>query len=301
MQNTDSDGKSLSFQEIIKTWTERLIKAQIPKAEWSVNKIVAHILGKKDKQGVDMKSVPTETTLSKIEEMCGERLKGTPVPFILGQCDFLDMTLLMKQPVLIPRPETEEFAKIIIKEWPFDQEREVKVLEVGCGAGVLAVYILHKLPNVKCVAMDISKPSCELTMDNAKRYNLQDRIEVIHGDILTDSVVSELSQRGPYDVVLSNPPYLTTEEISELDNEIVQFEDHDALFGGNDGLDVVRKVIVESGKFFKDENSVILLKVGSWLTERIKTFLEERSDLRLSYTDKGSAGRVQFCQMKLIK
>ena len=301
MQNTVSDSKGSNLQEIVKSLTERLTDAEIPKAEWSLNHIVTSVLGKKDIKDVDMKSVPSESDLSKIEEMFGEKLKGKPVPYIVGEWDFLDITLKMREPVLIPRPETEEFTKIILKEWPFERDREVKLLEVGCGSGALAVYILHKLPNVKCVAMDISKPSCDLTLENAKRYNLQDRMEVTHGDIMIDEVVAELCRSGPYDVVLSNPPYLTTDEIGCLESEIVKFEDHDALYGGSDGLEVIRKIILESGKFLKDADSVIMMKVGAWTTDRIKKFLEEHSDLRLLYTDTGSAGRVAFCQMQLKK
>ncbi|XP_045166002.2 MTRF1L release factor glutamine methyltransferase-like isoform X2 [Mercenaria mercenaria] len=252
---------------------------------------------------VDMKTVLSEQILRSIDEMCSERLKRVPVQYIIGEWDFHDMTLEMRQPVLIPRPETEELASIIVDEWPLEREQEGTFLEIGCGTGALSLYILSKLPNVQCIAVDKSETACTLTLTNASRFNLQDRIQVIHGDIFKDQTISELSCNGPYNVLVSNPPYLTSDEMDTLEKEVAGYEDHGALHGGTDGLDIICRILAESCNLIKDKQSVLWLEVGLEQPEKIKKIVELHPEFMLSYikTIQDFTQRGRFCKLQLKK
>ncbi|XP_060602283.1 MTRF1L release factor glutamine methyltransferase-like [Ruditapes philippinarum] len=281
---------------LIQSWTERLARAEVPEANSSVNLIVAHALGKKMIHEVDMNIVPTEVSLKAIEDMISERLKRVPVQYIIGEWDFHDMTLEMKEPVLIPRPETEELAAMIVNQWPLSRDQTGRFLEIGCGTGALSMYILRQLPKVTCTAVDKNETACELTLRNASRYNLQHRIHVIHGDIRAGIV--KLMKPN---ITFLNISQTKTVSLINACKFIFSYEDHDALYGGTDGLDLVRKILTESGKLLKDKQSYVWLEVGLGHPEKIRRIVELQPKFMLSYKEtlKDFTGRGRFCKLQL--
>ncbi|XP_053384243.1 MTRF1L release factor glutamine methyltransferase-like isoform X2 [Mercenaria mercenaria] len=287
----------------IQVWKENLSLAGVqfagePDADSSVNLIVAHVLGSKMKNVTDMNFIPSECTQRKIEEMCKERMKRKPVQYIIGEWTFHDMTLEMRPPVFIPRRTTEDFASIIVNEWSLEHEQTGRFLEIGCGTGAVSLYILRKLPNVKCVVVDKNEIACKLTVANATRYNLEERIHVIHGDILQDRVISELSRCGPYNVLVSNPPSMSTDKMRSFGPEL-EYEDLDAIYAGTDGLDIIRRILAISHTLLYDNLSFVWLEMGE--PERIKGLLESHHEIRLSYmeTFKDFRGRDRCCKLQL--
>ena len=183
------------------------------------------------------------------EDMCSRRLKDRePVQYILGDWDFCDLTLLLRPPVLIPRPETEELVEHVLRA--HDGE-ELDYLDIGCGSGAIGLALLSQRRAAQCAAIDINPVAVQLANDNAARCGLAKRYtaELIEGGIVEYAAPSKQNASLPeedhrrFDVIVSNPPYIPAADMATLAPEVVAHEDEAALVGGDDGLDIVREVL----------------------------------------------------------
>ena len=148
-----------------------------------------------------------------------ERLKAhEPIQYILGKTNFMDLEFKVNSSVLIPRPETEELVRLMLKK-DFDGK---EILDIGTGSGCIAISLAKNLPNSKVSAMDISIDALEVAKENAKLNNVS--IEFIHADIF------EYQSDKKYDVIVSNPPYVTESEKLKLKKNVLGFEPELALF-----------------------------------------------------------------------
>ena len=148
-----------------------------------------------------------------------ERLKAhEPIQYILGKTNFMDLEFKVNSSVLIPRPETEELVRLMLKK-DFDGK---EILDIGTGSGCIAISLTKNLPNSKVSAMDISIDALEVAKENAKLNNVS--IEFIHADIF------EYQSDKKYDVIVSNPPYVTESEKLKLKKNVLGFEPELALF-----------------------------------------------------------------------
>lgn len=139
-----------------------------------------------------------------------------PVQYIIGQWDFRDLRLKMVPPVFIPRPETEELVELILQQ--VDITKKMKILEIGCGSGAISLSLLKSLPAVECIAIDQSKLACRLTMDNAQSLNLSQRLKIFKHKINSNTLPDEIGSN--FDLIVSNPPYVPTREMRQLEPEI---------------------------------------------------------------------------------
>jgi len=148
-----------------------------------------------------------------------ERLKThEPVQYILGKTTFMDLEFTVNNSVLIPRPETEELVRLMLKE---DLEGK-EILDIGTGSGCIAVSLAKNLPNAKVSALDISKDVLEVAKENARLNNVN--IEFIHADIF------EYQSDKKYDIIVSNPPYVTKSEKGLMKQNVLSYEPELALF-----------------------------------------------------------------------
>ena len=148
-----------------------------------------------------------------------ERLKThEPIQYILGKTNFLDLEFKVNSSVLIPRPETEELVRLMLKEDLDGKE----ILEIGTGSGCIAISLAKNLPNAKVSALDISIDALEVARENAKLNNVN--IEFIHADIF------EYQSDKKYDIIVSNPPYVTESEKMFMKQNVLSFEPESALF-----------------------------------------------------------------------
>lgn len=294
--------KQHTVSAICATWIERLSQKGIPDPEASVNLIVAHVHGKKMIHEVNTNAHLSPDLTRKINEMCMKRLERVPVQYIIGEWDFHDLTLEMRPPILIPRPETEELAAMIAEEWP-SKGGDGRFLEIGCGTGAISLYILSQLKQLSCVAVDKSSTACDLTKANASKLFLHDRISVLHGDITERSTICALSALVSFDVLVSNPPYITSVEMDALQPEVAKYEDEIALHGGEDGLDIIKHILSVAYSLLKPEHGLLWLEVGLHHPEMIRKLVEQSPELRLSYLKsiKDFSGRERFCCLGVRK
>ena len=148
-----------------------------------------------------------------------ERLKTQePIQYVLGKTNFMDLEFKVNSSVLIPRPETEELVRLMLKEDLDGKE----ILDIGTGSGCIAISLAKNLPNAKVSALDISSDALEVAIENAKLNNVS--IEFIHADIF------EYQSYKKYDIIVSNPPYVLESEKSFMKKNVLDFEPELALF-----------------------------------------------------------------------
>ena len=196
--------------------------------------------------GGDM--VLSKEQMAKLKIYVEKRSENMPVQYILGNWDFYGLTIECQEPVLIPRPETEELVeRILLAKVIPDGGR---ILDIGAGTGAIGVTLLHHLPGSTCEALDINEVAVTLANRNAasilgdneamKRYQCS---LTSFEDYAASSISAGGGGGGGFDVIVSNPPYIPSDEMEVLMPEVKDYEDHRALHGGDDGLDLVRHIL----------------------------------------------------------
>ncbi|XP_078455025.1 MTRF1L release factor glutamine methyltransferase isoform X2 [Lampetra planeri] len=241
----------------VRSWSRRFRAAGISEPWESAAYIVAHVLGAKTMASLGRavtRPIAAEAQ-AKVGELCRRRLTSMPVQYVIGQWDFMDLTLKMRPPVLIPRPETEELVSAVLDSSLVaagDQGGPSRVLDIGCGSGAISLAILSASPLASCVAVDKSADAVALARENAEDLGLQDRCSVVQLDITAAHAAEAVGALGPFDVLVSNPPYVFTGDMAALQPEIRSFEDPAALHGGEDGMDLIKVVLTLAAEVVKD-------------------------------------------------
>ncbi len=188
-----------------------------------------------------------------VDKLLARRLTREPLPYILGYREFYGMSLEVNPSVFIPRPETEILVDEAIRLAKQMPSRPLRIVEVGTGCGAIAVALASHLANVDIRATDISRQALTTAQANAERHGLRNRIEFMHCDLLSCFL-------GPIDMLIANPPYVSSAVIPSLEPEIRIFEPREALDGGDDGLSLIRRLLGEARRVLQG-NSVILLEM----------------------------------------
>lgn len=212
--------------------------------EWIVS-MVSDVKRSELKQN---QSLIRASKVDKINAYVKERISCRPLWYIVGNTEFYGFTLDVDERVLIPRPETEELVEHALK----DINENSEVLDLCTGSGAIAIAV-KKLTNAKVTAVDISDKAIELAKSNARKNNAE--IEFVLSDMFDG-----IGERK-FDVIISNPPYIRSDDIQTLDKEVKSFEPILALDGGNDGLDYYRKIFQNASKYLKN-CGVLYLECG---------------------------------------
>ncbi len=168
------------------------------------------------------------------------RAEGEPLQYITGEVGFRHVSLTVRPGVLIPRPETEVLVSEVIHHFKENAAPKSRIVDLCTGSGCIACSLAHELENVSVYATDISDEALLLAGENIAKLGLQDRVETFAGD-LGEAVPDEAF--GMLDAVCANPPYIPTALLHDLSREVVAFEPLEALNGGDDGLDLFRRIV----------------------------------------------------------
>ena len=188
----------------------------------------------------------TEEEKQFVEEIYKKLAAHIPAQYIIGHTEFFGMQLKVDERVLIPRPETEELVDLILSENP---EKNLKVLDIGTGSGAIALALAKNRPDWSVTAADISQDALELATENAKRQDLD--LTFIRTDCF-----SEISAK--YDIIVSNPPYISREDREEVGLNVLHSEPHLALFADEDGLAIYRRIAEDSRDYLNDGGKIYL-------------------------------------------
>lgn len=202
------------------------------------------------------KEVPEEL-LNRIVE---ERLRYKPLPYILGKVYFFKSAFYVEEGVFIPRGDTELLVEVFLN-LPI---REGFFLELGCGTGAISISILLERPLLKAVAVDISLRAIEIARKNAQLHGVEERLFLLRGDWYTP-----LSEKRLYQVIISNPPYISYKESLILPRDVLEYEPSEALFAGPKGTEFHERILAEAEKYLAP-GGFIIFELGYNQAQAIK-------------------------------
>ena len=190
-----------------------------------------------------------------------------PAQYIIGQADFYGMPLKVDERVLIPRPETEELVELILAENP---EANLSVLDIGTGSGAIALALAKNRQDWSVTAADISQDALDLASENAKNQKLNIFFK-------KSDCFAEISEK--YDIIVSNPPYISREDETEVGLNVLYSEPHLSLFADEDGLAIYRRIAEDAKDYLKDGGKIYLeigYKQGQSVPELFRKHLPEK-------------------------
>ena len=203
------------------------------------------------------------------EQVVQRRASGEPLQYITGAQDFFGLEFIVTRDVLIPRPETEllvESALDLIRRRPAPE-----ICDVGTGSGCIAVSLVHELPQALAVAVDISQAALHVAQQNAERHGVRDRITFLESDCFAG-----LPANTVFDLIASNPPYVSADALGGLQREVRDHEPRVALSLGPDGLSVIRRLLTDAPAFLKPQGYLVL-EIGFDQGEAVTRLVAEQS------------------------
>lgn len=181
----------------------------------------------------------TDTQRATMRNLVKRRAAAEPVAYLVGHREFFGLDFRVTKDILIPRPDTETLVVDAIEALkPLAVPR---VLDVGTGSGCIAISLAVNCPNAEVTAIDLSEPALRIAKENAEKHKVSGQIRWIHGDLFQSLQTGE-----QFDLIASNPPYIASAEIETLSADVRLYEPRSALDGGQDGLDVIRRLIAEA-------------------------------------------------------
>jgi len=204
-----------------------------------------------------------------ISSILKRRFFGEPVQYILGKAEFMGLEFKVTPDVLIPRPETEILVESVISIVHSSKFRVQSILDLGTGSGCIAVSLAKFISTAQITATDISQETLAIAKDNAILNKVEDRIKFIRSDLFSNYELCAMN----YELIISNPPYIPTEEIDKLQLE-VRHEPRAALDGGTDGLDFYRRIIQESPAYLK-QGGLLIMEMGFGQHRGIENMLKK--------------------------
>lgn len=209
---------------------------------------------------------------SRYDEVIARRASGYPSQYITGHQEFWGLDLVVTSAVLIPRPETEHIVEVVIEiARSADYRGEIrrpKLIDVGTGSGAIALALAKELRNADVHATDISDEALEVARANAVRLQLESRIRFTPSDVL-DSIPRD----GSFDFVVSNPPYVALSEADKVQDVVKKFEPKQAVFAGEHGLDVIRRLIPQAHDALRP-GGYLVMEIGYSMSEAVMAIMD---------------------------
>ncbi len=259
--------RTWTIREVLDWTTSDFVSRAIATPRLDAELLVAQALGI-DRVGLylDLNRPLVDDERAEIRALVGRRRDREPVAYILGYRDFYGRRFSVNSSVLIPRPDTETLIEHALACIP--EDAPFRVLDVGTGSGAIALTLAAERPLATVTGTDISEDSLAVASMNAEQLGLEDRVRLERVNLANES--------SEYDLVVSNPPYVTHGEIAELEPEVRDYEPALALEGGEDGLDVVR-ALFSAAAGVTSTGAQMLIEVGAGQAE-LALAMAERSE-----------------------
>lgn len=254
-------------------------------AYWIVQRLIIHIL-QIDKIHIitHPEQILTEREEKDFQEAIQKIKKGIPVQYITNEQEFMGSCFYVNEDVLIPQPDTEILVEEVIK---LVKQKKVTVLDLCCGSGCIGISLKKFCKEVSVVLSDVSKKAIEVAKKNAILFHVD--VQMIQSNLFTNI-------KEKYDIIVSNPPYIETNVITMLSQE-VQNEPNIALDGGEDGLTFYRKIIKEAPNYL-NKNGYLCLEIGFNQKEAVVQLLQENFENIVTKQDLAGNNRVIIAKKK---
>ena len=200
--------------------------------------------------------------INKFNRLITRRLRSEPVAYIVNEKEFWSKNFKVDKYTLIPRPETELMVEKLVK---LLKKKTIQILDIGTGSGCILISLLTELDRSKGVGIDISSKALMVAKSNALKHNVSDNAKFKH------RAINDFCNKK-FDLIVSNPPYIDHNEIKNLDTDVKKYEPKVALDGGNDGLDVIKKVIYKAKEILK-RNGLLAIEIGNGQNIKVSNIL----------------------------
>jgi release factor glutamine methyltransferase len=261
---------STSIAQAILEGANKLRQAGVPDERREAGSLLMYVLARD--RGYILMHAEAELSDEQLERFIAaldERAQGKPLQYITGRQEFFGLEFEVNGNVLIPRPETELLVEAALSL--VSQNEAPVICDVGTGSGCMVVTLLHKLPLARATALDISPAALAVAERNATRHGVHDRLSLITSDCFAG--LGAESGAG-FDLIVSNPPYVAARAIAGLQREVRDFEPRVALVSGDDGLTVIRRLLLESGDHLKS-GGCLIFEMGFDQHDAVRQLIDE--------------------------
>lgn len=260
----------MTVLEVLTAAAGYLDKHGVESPRLNAEHLLAHVLRKKKRLDLylEFDRPLSETERAPLRDLIRKRGERVPLQHLLGTAEFFGRSFLCDARGLVPRPETEQLVELVKSNI---QNPTSKILDIGTGSGIIAITLALELPEATVSAIDISPAALALTTENVARHDLTGRITLHEGDLLPEA-------GEPFDLIVANLPYIASSEMAGLQKEVL-FDPANALDGGPDGLDLVRKLIAAAPPRLTP-SGLMALEIGHDQAARVAELCQQ-----VGYTD----------------
>lgn len=261
---------TISVAQALFEASEILNQAGVPEARREARSLLAHVLGVDWEVLITNSGEPVaESFIARFQLLIERRASGEPAQYLVGSQDFYGRRFEVNPDVLIPRPETEWLIETALRYLSFS-EAPFWICDVGTGSGCIAITLLCENGFAHAMAVDISAPALEVAKRNAIAHDVANRMSFVRSDCFS-ALTSELS----FDLIVSNPPYVSAKVFPGLQREVRDHEPRVALTPGDDGLTLIRRLINEAPPFLKEKGH-LLIEIGFDQSEKIPDLVDPK-------------------------
>ena len=234
--------------------------------------------------------VPTEPALGNYRAWVKRRAAGEPVAYLVGHREFYSLRFRVDSHVLIPRPETEH-AVVETIECAKQFEGPVRICDVGTGSGCIAITLTKHIDGCNVTATDLSPEALKVALENAEIHQVAERIAFCESDLF------ESVPEGQFEIIVSNPPYIGTDEVDTVAEDVQRFEPESALYAGSDGLEVIRRLVAASPARLVS-GGYLIFEASPIIMDRCVEIVNGTVDLDYVKTVKDLAGHARILLAK---
>lgn len=265
-------------------WTSRYFEQHaIRNPRLDAEVLLGHLLGKSRLQlYLDFEMPVFQEHLTPFRELIKKRIAHTPVSYLTHRKEFMSLDFYVDERVLIPRPETEQLVETILTT---KTEKSQRLLELGTGSGAIATSLAVHQPEWDITATDISESALAVAQKNAETHACAAQITFLSGDLFDPIKAIDPNTEVRFDWIVCNPPYVKKTEWDALSPDVRDYEPEIALFAGDDGLVVIRRLIAEAPEYLAP-NGKLILEIGETQADTVQTLI---------------AAEPAYCNYKLLK
>lgn len=258
----------MNIASTLKKAKEELKNAGVTSYELDSLVLICYALSfSKEKVIFNPEIILDEKQLEDFFALIARRKNGEPVSHLIGKREFYGVDFVVSKNVLDPRPDSESLIELVLEFAKKDDELEL--LELGVGSGCLVISLLLLYKNSRAFGVDISDLALEIAKENSLKNQVAPRLNLQKSDLF-----SALSDEQKFDIIISNPPYIPTSDIANLQIEVKNFEPILALDGGFDGLNFYRRIAQDAARFLKN-NGLVFLEIGINQKEEVSEIFQE--------------------------
>jgi len=261
-----------TIQKLLNWITEHLTEKGIDSPRLSAELLLSHVLDmKRIELYTQFDKLVSKQQLDQLHDLVKRAGRHEPIRYLVGKTEFYSLELDVTPDCMIPRPETELLVERAIEFLRRRTGRQF-VCDLCTGCGSIAIAIAKNYPDADIIATDISDAALSVAAKNIEKHRLQNRIKLLSGDLF-DPLIPQLDV-SKFDLIVCNPPYTTAAEYESLDKNVKAYEPRIALYAGEDGLDVYRRIIKEVDQFLKAD-AALMLEIGYAQGQAVRELLQK--------------------------